>query len=249
MTRYREIADAIREKIQSGEYARGSVLPSNADLAAEHAVSTPVVNRALQVLRSEGLVRAERGRGTVVHEIAPLVRRAVERHRRTVREQQGGAFASEVSSLGYAPRSNLVQVGPVTPPPHVAELLGLTDPDPVAAIRDRRMYADDTPVQLATSYVPWEIASGTRITQPDVGPGGTYARLAEQGHVVTRWRERVTTRPPSEAEGDFLNLTDDQRVLAIERVAYTTQDRPVEVTLMALPAHQWTLEYEWEDGS
>ncbi|MGV2386048.1 MAG UNVERIFIED_CONTAM: GntR family transcriptional regulator [Thermobifida fusca] len=248
MTRYREIADAIRKKIELGEYARGSVLPSNADLAAEHAVSTPVVNRALQVLQSEGLVRAERGRGTVVHEIAPLVRRAVERHRRTVREQ-GGAFASEVLRLGHTPRSDLVRVGPTTPPPHVAALLELTGPDPVTAIRDRRMYADSTPVQLATSYVPWELATGTRITQPDVGPGGTYARLAEQGHAVVRWRERVTTRPPSETEGEFLQLTDDQRVLAIERVAYTAQGRPVEVTVMALPAHQWTLEYEWEDES
>ena len=56
------------------------------------------VNRAVAILRGEGLVRVERGRGTTVREI-PLIRRAAPgRFARHTREQAGarGAFDAEI---------------------------------------------------------------------------------------------------------------------------------------------------------
>ena len=39
-------------------------------------------------------------------------------------------------------------------------------------IRRRRYLDDGEPMELATSYIPWELAEGTPIGQPDTGPGG-----------------------------------------------------------------------------
>jgi hypothetical protein len=36
--------------------------------------------------------------------------------------------------------------------------------------------------QLATSYIPWSLAEGTQMAEPDSGPGGSYSRLADIGH-------------------------------------------------------------------
>lgn len=247
VSKYSELAAEIRAKISRGEYPRGSSLPSEAKLAEEHDVSRPVVNRALRLLRSEGLVRVERGRGTVVHEIPPIVRRATARYTKEKREQgqSRGAFATELKEMGHEPRSVLAQLGPVIPPDSVAEALRL-ETDEVTAIRRRHMFADDVPVQIATSYVPWSIAQGTAITQEDTGPGGTYSRLADLGHAVARFTERITARMPEADEAVVLRLAEDQAVYVVHHVAWTADDRPVEVTVHVMPVHQWHLEYEWE---
>ena len=247
MSKYSEVADQIRSAIERGEYARGSTLPSEERLADQFEVSRPVINRALRLLRSEGLVRVERGRGTVVHEIAPIVRSATGRYTKAAREkgQSRGAFATEVSAMGHTPKSELVELGPVTPPADVAEALRF-DVDEVAAIRRRHMYADDVPVQIATSYIPWEIAAGTPITQADTGQGGTYSRLADLGHPVARFTERITVRMPEADEAVVLRLSEDQPVYVVHHVAWTADDRPVEITIHVMPVHQWLLDYDWQ---
>lgn len=246
MSKYAEIAGQIRSAIQRGDYERGATLPSEETLAGQYGVSRPVVNRAVRLLRSEGLVRVERGRGTVVHEIPTILRNATARYTREARErgQSRGAFATEVRELGHEPHSELVELGPVTPPSEVADSLGF-DVDEVAAIRRRHMRADDTPVQIATSYVPWVIAAGTPITQEDTGPGGTYSRLADLGYPVARFTERITVRMPAPDEAVVLRLADDQPVYVIHHVALTEDGKPVEVTVHVMPVHQWALEYDW----
>jgi GntR family transcriptional regulator len=245
-SQYRQLADLLRERILRGDYQPGSTFPSEPELAAEHSLSRPTVNRALLVLRGEGLIRVERGRGTIVRSVPTIPRYATTRYARENRESEGarGAFDTEISRLGFQPRSDLVQVGQVHPPADVAKALALADGED-ALIRKRHMYATDTPVQLATSYVPWSIAEGTQLEQVGTGPGGTYSRLAELGHAPVRFTETIALRAPSSEEADFLRLADEQHVLAIFHIARTSDKRPVEVTIHVLPPHQWELHYDW----
>lgn len=245
-SQYRQLADLLRQRILRGDYPPGSTFPSEPDLAAEHGLSRPTVNRALLVLRGEGLIRVERGRGTIVRSVPTIPRYATTRYAREARERDGarGAFDTEIARLGFEPRSDLVRVGQVRPPADVATTLGLADGDD-ALIRQRHMYAGDTPVQLATSYVPWSIAEDTQLEQTDTGPGGTYSRLADLGHAPARFTETVALRPPTPDEADVLRLSDEQHVLTIFHVAWTTDDRAVEVTIHVLPPHQWELHYDW----
>jgi len=64
---YAQIADAMREAIQTGDLAPGQRLPSGRKLADEYGVAPMTIQKALTTLRAEGLVRAYRGRGTFVH--------------------------------------------------------------------------------------------------------------------------------------------------------------------------------------
>lgn len=63
---YRELADLIVAKIDSGEYPRGSILPSANELAREHQVSITTVHRAMRLLHETGLVVGRQGRGQYV---------------------------------------------------------------------------------------------------------------------------------------------------------------------------------------
>ena len=114
-----------------------------------------------------------------------------------------------------------------------------------ALIRRRRMYADDQPAQLSTSYVPWSLAEGTQMTQPDTGPGGLYSRLAETGHTPVRFKEEVSARLPEPHESDFLGVPASQPVLSIIRTAFEESGRAVETCEQVVGASDWLLVYEF----
>lgn len=241
-TGFGHIVATLRDEIHAGQYPPSSTLPAEPELAKRFGVSRSTINRALSLLRSEGLVRPQQGRGTVVT-ASPVIRRnAAARQRRDVREASGGrgAFDAELRRLGLEPRSD-VQVSRAQPPSDIAELLSATD----VIARRREMYADSQPVQLATSYIPAGLASGTPIAQQDTGPGGLYSRLADAGHAPARFAEVVQVRTPDDAEAEFLQLDHDQRVYVITRIAYDAAERPVEACVHVLPTHRWELTYEW----
>ena len=157
--------------------------------------------------------------------------------------QARGAFDGELRRLGLTPRSD-VDVAQVPAPADVADLLGVEEGAPVLA-RQRRMYANDTPVQLAMSYLPLDIAADTALASTDPGPGGIYSRLADLGHAPDTCTETARVRPPDDDEAQFLRMDPDQRVVTIQRTTRTAAGRIVEVNQITLPAHQWELVDEW----
>lgn len=66
MHKYREIFEKVVEDITSGHYKPGQRLPSEAELVRRHSASRMTVFRAMQELRSAGLVTRRAGSGTFV---------------------------------------------------------------------------------------------------------------------------------------------------------------------------------------
>lgn len=65
-TLYREVYEALRSAIRSGEYAVGDRLPRDAELMARFDVSSVTVKRALTLLRDEGYLSRRPRHGTFV---------------------------------------------------------------------------------------------------------------------------------------------------------------------------------------
>lgn len=65
---YIEVANALRVRLDDGEWLPGEPLPSLAELAAEYGVSRGTARRAIQVLVAEGRLTVAQGWGTFVAE-------------------------------------------------------------------------------------------------------------------------------------------------------------------------------------
>jgi len=63
---YRQIAEQLRQLMASGEFAVGSRLPAERDLAAQLGVSRPSVREALIALEVEGMIEVRTGSGIYV---------------------------------------------------------------------------------------------------------------------------------------------------------------------------------------
>jgi GntR family transcriptional regulator len=63
---YRQLADIIRAKIESGELERLDPLPSESTLEEDFGVGRDTVRKALAVLRDEGMIFTIQARGSYV---------------------------------------------------------------------------------------------------------------------------------------------------------------------------------------
>ena len=65
---YQQIADILREAIESGEIAPGRPVPSESQLMQRYGVARLTARKAVRVLAGEGLVEVVPGRGAYVTE-------------------------------------------------------------------------------------------------------------------------------------------------------------------------------------
>lgn len=69
---YKQLAALVARRIEVGEYAPGSALPSGAQLAREAGVSRVTVQNALKLLKADGLVVGRQGSGVFVATGSPV---------------------------------------------------------------------------------------------------------------------------------------------------------------------------------
>ncbi|WP_037573520.1 GntR family transcriptional regulator [Phaeacidiphilus oryzae] len=70
---YKDIASKIREDIERGALSPGERLPTGRELAEREGVHLMTVQNAYRLLRDEGLVVSQQGRGTFVRDPASPV--------------------------------------------------------------------------------------------------------------------------------------------------------------------------------
>ena len=63
---WQQLADLLRDRIESGELPPGSRIPSAASLAQEHDLAPVTVRKAITQLQNEGLLVSRVGWGTYV---------------------------------------------------------------------------------------------------------------------------------------------------------------------------------------
>jgi GntR family transcriptional regulator len=240
---YRQIADALRARIETGDLAAGARLPSESVLMSDFDVSGGTVRQAVAVLRGEGLVLAEHGRGVFVRTRPRLRRVSQDRFARRHREAGKAAYLVESEAESVSPSVDVYKVGPEKATDDVAHRLGVRRGSKVL-VRRRRYLSDDTPTELATSFIPWALADGTAMTEVNPGPGGIYARIEEAGHRLGRFTEDVTARMPTPEESRALRLVSGSPVFALVRVAFDVDGTPVEVCDTVMSADHYVLAYE-----
>lgn len=241
---YRQIADRLRQDINLGRVGQGERLPSESQLMAEYDVTRVTVRRAFDVLRTEGLIAAEHGRGWFVRRRPPVKRLGSDRFTR--RGEGKAAFTVDMEASSRPFSVEVLEVATGKPPEDVAARLDLAPGDEVV-VRKRRYLSEEQPIEYAVSYIPLDIAVGTPIADVDTGPGGIYARMEDQGLTFERYDEQITARMPSEEEARLLALPPGAPILHLVRTAIA-DGRPVEVCDTVIDAAAIVLDYRLPAG-
>jgi GntR family transcriptional regulator len=238
---WRRIAEGLRLKIESGELAPGSQLPTEKELAAQQRASRNTIRDALKWLLSRGLVQTRPGRGTfVADKIDPFVTTLSQDPETGFGGGEGIAYMSEVRASGRAPNASQPKVEVHLAAGEIAADLQLAENSPVIS-RHQRRYIDDKPYSLQTSYYPMSLvdSGASLLIRPQgIEPGTvTYLKRAV-GLEQAGYRDRITVRSPTVAESAFFELPDDGRVAVFvtRRTAFDKDRKPFRLTISIFPA-------------
>lgn len=241
----RQIADALRQDIATGVYAAGDRLPSERELATKHASARNTAREAISILQTEGLVDVRHGSGAFVRHPARLIRLGGDRYSERVRRETGlSPFRAEALRQGKTARVEVPDISRVHPPADVAERLHVPMDEPSVVQRVNHYYADDKPVQIGITFIPWIIAQGSVLaTEANTGTGSIYARFQDLGHKITRTREEISARMPRPDEVAILKTPPGVPVIEVLHTGIDQNGVSFEVTRFTMRADLTGLDY------
>jgi GntR family transcriptional regulator len=239
------IADDLRAKIETGEYPPGTQLPTYDDLAEGYLCSLAVVRKAVELLRQQGLVVTQQGKGSYVRERPTARRHGMSRYSRSRWQSGQAVLIAEAAQQGYAAAQLMRYVGEVAAPQAVADRLNVEPGTPVH-VRRRTTLISDRPNQLADSYYPLSVVELVpRIQDEDTGPGGGFARIEEAGIRLARIREELSTRMPTTPETVTLKLPEGTPVVELIRTTRDDSGAPIEVMIAVIAGDMITFDYDF----
>jgi GntR family transcriptional regulator len=216
--RYRAIADALRQRVESGEFSAGRLLPSEAELSASYAASRVTVRRALEALRDEGMVDSRQGFGWFV--AADPVRQSLGRL---------GTIEAQLADSGVESERRVLDFRFVPAPARVRQLLGVEE---VLEVR-RLNLADGQPFARVTVWCPAELGAG--LSRADVERAPFYDLLELPLAGATQSIGAAAASPDDAA---LLEVPVGSPVLVCERVTSDPAGTPVLASIHVFPAHR-----------
>jgi GntR family transcriptional regulator len=237
---YRQIAEDLRGKIETGEIPPRAQLPTEIELMEQYDASRNTVRDAIKLLTARDLVETRAGQGTfVVERISPFVTTLTSDLETGRGGGEGDVYIAEVAACGRTtvssvPRIEVQQVGAA-----MADALRINEGDQVVS-RHQQRFIDGTAFSLQTSFYPMSLVQrgATRLIEATDILQGTVAYLADTlGVKQVAYRDSLTVRAPDETEAQFFRLPADGRVPVLEvyRVAFDEEGNRIRLTITVYP--------------
>ena len=216
ITRWRRVADGIRAAMADGSMA--DRLPPEGDLARRFGVNRHTVRRAIAALAGDGLVRAERGRGTFIVGVAPRLSYPVGSRTR---------FSENVLAQSRRPAGRLIRAERVRADREIASLLDREAGAPLHRLESLHV-ADGVPLSVATSWLAADRFPD--IVQTYAESGSITEALRSAGVADYRRREtRLTAERLSPGDAEHLAAAPEGLVLVARAVDVDLAGVPLQV--------------------
>ncbi len=210
---YRQVKDVLLERIATGIWKAGGVLPSETEIATEFGVSQGTVRKALDELTSENLVVRRQGKGTFValHDEARIL-------------FQFFKLFPDTGGRGF-PESQILEAKVCVPDSKTREILELPAGQKTICIERLRRVGDDVAIFESIS-VPKSSFPGL---ETRALPNNLYGLFrSEYGVTITRASERLKAIAATAREARHLSVAVGTPLLLIDRTAFAIDGRPVE---------------------
>lgn len=231
---YRQVAEDLRHKIDSGELEQGAQLPTENELIDAYRVSRNTVRGAIKELTTRGLVQTLHGKGSfVIRQVKPIVTTLTTDPETGSGGGEGLVYTAEVEASGRKATAGPTRVEVQLASAAVADSLRIPEGSDVISRHERR-FVDDVPWSLQTSFYPRSLAErAPRLLDASSLDGGTVAYLRSCGIQQAGYRDAIAVRAPDEAETAFFGLPVDGRIQVIEifRTAFDQDENRVRLTI------------------
>lgn len=231
MPLWAQLEQDLQNRLEAGEF--DDAFPTDLELTESYAVSRHTVREAVRHLNKSGLLRRERGRGTVVN--------------RSEFEQSLGTLYSlfqSVESAGVEQTSEILRCELVTDSIAASHLT--LDAGAELVLIERLRFAGGSPLAVDRAWLPEEVAAP--LLDVDWTRTALYEELANAGAPVPNqgW-ERLTPIVPAPADRTRLGLRKSDAAFFLERLG-TRDGQPVEWRTTIIRGDRYRFVSDWSAG-
>jgi len=209
-----QLAGILRKRIQKGEYQ--VQIPPESVLTNEFKVSRFTVRQALEILKTERLVFAKQGVGTLLS--------------RTDSYKYGMLTGDFEDLVYYASESTVKVLDKETlfPPKEVAEKLRASPGEKILRYTTIR-HLKKQPFSFSYIYLPYSL--GLLIPSRELKVKPVFKLIEEYGHVsIAETIQRISAVSANEAMRQALEVRKGEPMLLVYRTYYAQDGRPVELS-------------------
>jgi GntR family transcriptional regulator len=218
---YYRLQEALRSKIEDGQWKPGEVIPSERLITEEYKISIGTVKKALGNLVDEGYLYRVQGKGTFVGRSS--LRKESLRYYRLVKEFGDDMAALEVKLLGikevpgFDPANRFLRIS-----------------KDQALFEMKRLFSSgEKPVIYAVSYIPKATFNDFDRIHASRLANSTFYEIIEKdyGLPTIRNQELFGTALANARTAGMLKIGKGEPVLTIEMLSYTYKNMPYEYRL------------------
>lgn len=216
---YYQLKTLILEEIQNGNYPYGSKMPTEMEISHALELSRTTVRQAITELVSEGWLYRQKSKGTFVSR--PKISQDF--------IQKLESFNDQMNRLGKVPRTEVMEMTVIDNDEDTRTHLNLDPEDKVIKLY-RRRFADEEPLVLITTYLPYKVCKGILGVDLNVRP--LYEVLEQDEDTkISYVKRRIEAVEATKEDGENLNMKKGKPILYFKSIGYNIKDEPIEYSL------------------
>lgn len=222
---YMKVYQKMKELILNDVHPIGSFIPREPDLCEQFNVSRTTLRKAMELLKQEGFVDIQQGRGTKVLD-----------YKTTQKLNYVTSFSETLEAKGYSVQSKSMYIDMVVPPTNILEELLLPPETEVVRIQ-RIQLANAKPIAIITNYIIAELVPGIS------SDSGTFVSLyhhleTKYGIKITSARDDIKAKVSDFLESELLQIPVGSPLIVDRRVTFSLS-KPIEVVIMIVDGSKY----------
>lgn len=227
LPRYYQLKEILRERIRSGEWKPGDLIPSERELSERYGISRMTARQAITDLVNEGLFYREQGKGTFVSQ-------------RKITQQLIllTGFTEDIRARGQRPGTKVLSAEMLPADEATSEKLRI-NPGTIIFRLQRLRLADGEPLAIELSQISFKGCE--RLLQEDLEHNSLYRVLETQyGIPLMEADQELEAGLARNEEAQLLKISIGSPVLFTRRVTYTERNQPIEYAKAVYCGNKYT---------
>jgi GntR family transcriptional regulator len=227
LPRYYQLKEIIRERIRSGEWKPGDLIPSERELSEKYGISRMTARQAITDLVNEGLFYREQGKGTFVSQ-------------RKITQQLINltGFTEDIRARGQRPGTKVISAEMRPADEATAEKLRIPSGTPIFRLQRLRL-ADGEPLAIELSQINFK---GCQMLLEENLEQNSLYRVLETKYGISLMEadQELEAGLAGNEEAQFLKISVGSPVLFTRRTTYTERNQPVEYAKAVYRGNKYT---------
>ncbi len=227
LPRYFQLKEIMRERIRSGEWKPGELIPSERDLSEKYGISRMTARQAITELVNEGLFYREQGKGTFVSQ-------------RKITQQliHLTGFTEDIRARGQRPGTKVLSATMHPADEETAEKLRINAGTPIFRLQRLRL-ADDEPLAIELSQISFKGCEG--LLEEDLEHNSLYRLLeSKYGIALMEADQELEAGLTGSEEAQLLKISVASPVLFTRRITYSDRTQPIEYAKAVYCGNKYT---------